>query len=167
MEPAWIAKRNMGVIVLQCSISFKAHTDNYFVLTSGEEKVVITFKSRFFLWKLPSKLLFTYTVLNKIRLSSLTYGILHINNRVIYVTNEMLISQHGCVFEKRTNDLNIPKQLANCKLFIKSCKAHPYTNNCFGTLYCTKKSHRLLGDPQCHCAMCIKKGPAKFKGTLC
>jgi hypothetical protein len=127
------------------------------MLTSGEEKVVITFESRFLHGKLPTILLFTYAVLNKIRLLSLTYGIVHINNHVIYVTNEVLISQHDCVFEQYTNDLNIPKQLANCKLFIKSCKAHPYTKSCFGSLYCTKKSHRLLGDPQCHCALCIKK----------
>jgi hypothetical protein len=128
----------------QCSISFKSHTSNYFMLTSGEEKVVITFESRFLHGKLPSKLLFTYTVLKKICLSFLTYGIVRINNRVIYVTIEVLISQHDCVFKQCTNDLNVPKQLANCKLFIKSCKAHPYTKNCFGTLYCTTKSHPYL-----------------------
>jgi hypothetical protein len=150
----------------QCSISFKSHTDNYFVLISGEEKVVIKIDSRFLHGKLPSKLMFTYAVFKKIRLSSLPYGVIHINNLVIYGTNEVLISQHDCVFEQCTNDLNIPKELANCKLFIKSSKAHPYTNNCFSTLYCTKKSHRLLGDPQCHCALCIKK-TSKFKDTLC
>jgi hypothetical protein len=107
--------------------------------------------------KLPSKLLFTYAVLNKIHLSSLTYGIVLINNRVFYVTNEVLISQHDCVYEQCINDLNIPKQLANCKLFTKFCKAHPYTRNCFGTLHYTKKSHRLLGDPQCYGALCIRK----------
>jgi hypothetical protein len=90
----------------QCFISYtyKSHTNNYFVLTSGEEKFVITFKSRFLHGKLPSELLFTYAVLNKIRLLSLTYGIVHINNHVIYVINEVLISQHDCVFEQYTND---------------------------------------------------------------
>jgi hypothetical protein len=92
---------------IQCSISFKSQTNNYFVLTSGKEKIVITFESRY--GKLPSKLMFTYAVLNEIRLSSLTYGIVHINNHVIYVTSEVVISQHDCVFERYTNDLNIPK----------------------------------------------------------
>jgi hypothetical protein len=77
-----------NVFPIQFSISFKSHTDKYFVLISGEEKVVITFESRRLHGKLPSKLLFTYAVLNKIRLSSLTCGIVHINNRVIYVTNK-------------------------------------------------------------------------------
>jgi hypothetical protein len=113
-------KKKKCISNTQCSISFKSHRDNYFVLTSGEENVVITFESRFLHGKLPSKLLFTYAVLNKIRLSSLTYGIVHINNRVIYVTSEVLISQHDCVYEQCTNDLNVPKQLANCILFTKS-----------------------------------------------
>jgi hypothetical protein len=29
-----------------------------------------------------------------------------------------------------------------------------------------KKSHPLLGNPQCHYALCIKKGPASLK-SLC
>jgi hypothetical protein len=141
-----------------------SHMQITFVLTSGEEKVVITFESRFLDGKLPFKLLFTYAVKqNTFVVSDLWYCN---TNRVIYVTNEVLISQHDCVFEQCTNDLNIPKQLANCKLFTKFCKAHPYTKNCFGTLYCTKKSHRLLGDPQCHCALCVKKGQAILK-SLC
>jgi hypothetical protein len=57
--------------------------------------------------------MFSYAVLNKIRLSSLTYGIVHINIHVIYVTNEVVTSQHDCVFEQYINNLKIPKQLAN------------------------------------------------------
>ena len=71
----------------QCSISFKPHTNNYFVLTSGEENVVIMFQSRFLRGKLPFKLTFAYATLNKMRLSSVNYGIVYINKRVIYVTN--------------------------------------------------------------------------------
>jgi hypothetical protein len=127
------------------------------VLTSGEEKVITTFESRFSHGKLPSKLLFTYAVLNKMCLLSLNYGIVHINNNAIYVTNEVLISQHNCLFEQYINDLNITKHLANCKLLTKSCKVHPYTKNYFATLYCTKKPHRLLGGSQCHCALRIRK----------
>ena len=94
------------------------------MLTSGEGNV-ITFESRFLRGKLPFKLTFAYAVLNKIRLSSLTYGILCINKRVINVTNEVVISQHDCVFEQCTSDLNISKQLPNSKLCMKTCKAHP------------------------------------------
>jgi len=133
------------------------------VFISGEEKVVITFESRFLLGKLPSKLTFAYAVLNQMRLSSLTNGIVCINKRVIDVPNKMVISQHDCVYEQCTSDLNIPKRVANCKLVIKSCKAHPYRKSYFGTLYLTKKSLRLRGDPQCHGALCIKKGPASLK----
>jgi len=43
------------------------------------------------------------------RLSSLAYGIVCINKGVIYVTNEVVLSQHDCVFEQCTSDLNIPK----------------------------------------------------------
>ena len=102
---------------------------------SGEEKVVITFESRFLLGKLPSKLTFAYAVLNQMRLSSLTNGIVCINKRVIDVPNKMVISQHDCVYEQCTSDLNIPKRVATCKLYIKYCKARSYENVL--STYCT------------------------------
>jgi len=72
-----------------CTISCMSRAEDYFLLASGEEKVVITFESRVLRGKLLSKLTFAYAVLNKIlvRLSSLTYGTVCINKRVIYVTN--------------------------------------------------------------------------------
>jgi len=30
-------------------------------------------------------------------------------------------------------------------------------------LYCTKKSHRLFREPQIHCKVCVKDGPASLK----
>jgi len=47
--------------------TFKLRTDNYFVLTSGKE-VVILFQSRFFGAKLPSELIFAQSVLKIYRL---------------------------------------------------------------------------------------------------
>jgi len=43
--------------------TFKLRTDNYFVLTSGKEKVVISFQPRFFGGKFPSELIFAQSVL--------------------------------------------------------------------------------------------------------
>jgi hypothetical protein len=49
--------------VLRKKYTFKIRTNNYFVLTSGKEKVVISFKSNFFSKKLPSELIFAQSVL--------------------------------------------------------------------------------------------------------
>ena len=40
-----------------------SYEQNYFVLTSGKEEVVISFQSRFFGGKLPSELIFAQNVL--------------------------------------------------------------------------------------------------------
>ena len=37
--------------------------------------------------KLPSELTFAYSIINNLRLSCLTYGIVCINNHVAYITN--------------------------------------------------------------------------------
>ena len=70
--------------------TFKLSTDNYFVLTSGKDEVIIEFQSRFFGGKLMSQLIFAQSVLKNIKLSSLTYGVVCINKRLTYVTNETL-----------------------------------------------------------------------------
>ena len=74
------------------------------MLTSGEKKAIITFESRFLRGTLSCKLTFAYAVLNKVRLSSLTYGIVFINKLIISVSNEVVISQHDWVFEQCTTD---------------------------------------------------------------
>jgi hypothetical protein len=78
--------------------TFKLRTNNYFVLTSGREEVVISFQSRFFGGKLPSELIFAQSVLKNIKLSSLAYGVMCIHSRLTYITNETLTSRHECVF---------------------------------------------------------------------
>jgi hypothetical protein len=47
--------------------------------------------------------------------------------------------------------------------FSYSCSAHPFKKYPFFMLHCTKKSHRLLWDPQCNCKFCVKNGPASLK----
>lgn len=64
--------------------------------SSSSEKIVLRFKERQYT-KLPSELIFAESVLNTIRLSSLVYGIVCLNKRVTYITNEVLTSKHDCV----------------------------------------------------------------------
>jgi len=71
----------------KCTIS---HTGNYFQLMSVEETVLISFEARIVHEKLPSELTYAYSVLSKILISSLAYGIVSVNNRVTYITNEVL-----------------------------------------------------------------------------
>ena len=44
----------------------------------------------------------------KIQLSSLTYEIVNVNKRITYITDEVLISRHECLFECYTCDINLP-----------------------------------------------------------
>jgi hypothetical protein len=76
--------------------------------------------------KLPSGLTFAYAVLNKIRLSPLAFGIVPVHRRVTYVTEKVLTTRHGCVLDRYTCDLDMNKQLANCKLCTTYCSVHPY-----------------------------------------
>ena len=90
-----------------------------------------------------------------------------INKRVTYITNEVLTSKHNCVFEVYTCKLDLPKRLPNCKLYTQRCSAYPHKNYPFYILYCTKKkSHRLFGNPRCHCKLCIKDGPPSLKSVF-
>ena len=74
--------------------TFKLRTDNYFVLASGKEEVVISFQSKYFRGKLMPELIFAQSVLKNIKLSSLAYGVVYINKRLTYITNETLTSRH-------------------------------------------------------------------------
>ena len=88
------------------------------------------------------------------RLSSLAYVIVRINNRVTCITNEVLTSKHDRVFGLFAYELHLPQQITNCKLFAQSCSKHPrYDYYARGSLYCTKESHRVFKHPQCHCKL--------------
>jgi len=67
----------------------------------------------------PPGLTFSYAVLNKIRLSPLSYCIVSVHKRVSCITNKVLTSRHECVLGRYTCDLDMPKLLANCKLHAK------------------------------------------------
>jgi len=68
------------------TIPFKSHTGEYFQLSSSGETIVITFETIIIHGKLLSEITFAYAVLNKIRLSSLAYGIVSVHKRVNYIT---------------------------------------------------------------------------------
>jgi hypothetical protein len=145
--------------------TFKLRTDNYFVLTSGKEKVVISFQSRLFGGKIPSEI-FAQSVL-KIQLLSLAYGVVCINKRLTCITNDTLTSKHECVFHVCDFDLNTPRSLANCKADNSFCNKNPPIS-LFPpkVLFCTKRSHNRSRKNQCQCKLCVQTGPVSLK-PLC
>ena len=148
------------------SVTYKAHTENHFKLSSSNEKIALSFEARHSP-KLPSELLYAQIVLKGMRLSSLPYGIFCINKRVTYITNEVLTSMHDGVLDLFDIDLQLPKRLANSKLFTQSCSEHHlYDYNPGASVYCTKQPHCVLYEPQCLCKLCVKGGPASLK-SLC
>ena len=128
--------------------------------------IALSFTARRFS-EIPSELIFAQSVSKRMRLSSLVYGILCINKQVTYITNQVLTSKHGCMFDLFDIDLRLPKSLANCTSFTQGCSKHPLCDFfSTGTLYCTKKTHRLFKQSQCRCKLCIKDLPASLK-SLC
>jgi hypothetical protein len=147
--------------------TFMLRTDNYFVLTSGKEEVIMEFHSRFFGGKLPSELIFTQSVLKNIMLSSMAYGVVCINKRLTYIANDTLTSRHECVFHTCAFDLNVPRRLANFKEDISFCnKNRPIDIFPAEVLFCTKRSHNRSKNNQCQYTLCVKTGPASLK-SLC
>ena len=67
------------------------------------------------------------------------------------------------VFERYTCDLDLPKNLAGCTLYTQYCSVYRKKTCPFYKLYCAKKSHRLFGEAQCRCKLCIKDKPANLK----
>ena len=92
------------------SVSYKLHNRDEFRLSSSSETIALSFEAREFP-KLPPELIFAQSLLNKICLSSLAFGIVCINKRVTYITNEILTSRHGCVSERYTCALELIKKV--------------------------------------------------------
>ena len=115
--------------------------------------------------KLPSVLTFTYDLINKTRLSSTAYVIVSVDNRVMYITKEVLASKHDCVLSDRCCCLKTPKLIANCKKFNSgnSLRLPHMTESYWHTLYCAKKSHLWCREPKCECKLCVKTVPASLK----
>jgi len=88
-----------------------------------------------------------------------------INKSVTKLTNEVLTSNHDCVFERYTYDLDLPKN-SWLWLYTQYCFMYRKKTYPFYTLYCTMKSHRLFREPQCHCNLCVKYGPASLKSLF-
>jgi len=78
---------------------FKLLVENSFLLTSGCDTVLISFKARLIHGRLPPGLMFAQTALRKMRLSSLAYGVVCIKKRLTYITNIVLTSRHECKFD--------------------------------------------------------------------
>ena len=77
--------------------NYKLVTKHYFQLTFVCETAKISFEARLFP-KLPSELVITESVLKKLELSPLSYGIVGVNKRFTYVTNGEITSRLDCVF---------------------------------------------------------------------
>ena len=92
---------------------FRLVKANSFQLSSGCDTVAISFEARLIHGQLPSELIFAQSVLKRMRLSSLAYGVVCINKRLTYITNDVLTSRHECRFDVFDLDLYRPRRLAN------------------------------------------------------
>jgi len=81
----------------ELSVNYKPHRRDQFRLSCSSEIIALSFQAKQFP-ELPSELMFAQSLLKKICLSSLAFGIVCINKRVTYITNEELTSKHDFVF---------------------------------------------------------------------
>ena len=82
----------------KCSLSNTKLTENTFHSSSSSaDSVIVSFEANSFS-VLTSELIFAQSVLKRMRLSSLVYGIVCINKHVTYITNEVLTSKHDCIW---------------------------------------------------------------------
>jgi len=65
-----------------CCISYKSHKNDYFPLSSGSERLALSFDARLIHGQLLSKLIFAQGVLQKIRFSSLAFRFVFVSKRV-------------------------------------------------------------------------------------
>jgi hypothetical protein len=77
----------------------------------------------------------------------------------------VLTSKHECVTAKYVSALDMTKNLAYCKWCMKSCLQHPYKEFTF-FMFCKKKSHHRIWDPQCDFKLCVKNRTGRLK-SLC
>ena len=124
--------------------------EQQYELTYGGETVTLVFQMRL-LPELPSELVLAESVLSRIRLSSLTYGIVSIDKHVTCIMNEVLVTRHDYLLEISNCDyLNLPKILAGCTSHTLYCSEYRRILCPFWTLHCTKSSHHFSwGKYQC------------------
>ena len=148
----------------ECSVSYKSHT-GYFLLSFQGETICIWFQGCLFP-KLRSELIFAQSVLRKIQLSCLTYGIVTVEGRVKFITNEVKSSMHDCMHDVYFCDCVSPTVLAVCKVYMHYCPLHTDNTCPYHILYFSRKSFRLSACTKCHCKLCVKSRPASLK-ALC
>ena len=142
-----------------------ASSKNCMRITSSYHQVKtidLTFETRILDGKLPFELTFAYSIIIKMHLSCLDYGILSVHKRVTCIISEVLTARHECFVERYFSDLDTAKRLANCRLYTKPCLSHP-----FFMLFCTTKFHRRIWDSHYLCKLCVKKGPASVIIIVC
>jgi len=88
-------------------LMYSLYTWCYFKLSSGGKSISASFETKTIHGRLPSSLIFAQSVLKKIHLSSLAYGIVSTNKRVTYITNEVLTSKQDYLFEVYTCNLHL------------------------------------------------------------
>jgi hypothetical protein len=130
--------------------------------------VLLSFDEKLIHGHLPSGLVFAQSVLRKLRLSSLAYGIVCLNKSLTYITNVVLTSKHECKFDVFALDLHKPKRLADCKLYSGFCSRHPPNKDLFRNkiLFCSKRSHNMYWNNKCLCNLCVKTGPPSLKSLF-
>jgi hypothetical protein len=96
-------------------------------------------------------------VCEDLQLSSLAYGVVCINKRLTYITNDTLTSRHECILDMCAFDLNTPRRLAKCKADISFCDENPPIDIFpAAVLFCTKRSHNRSRNNRCQCKLCVK-----------
>jgi hypothetical protein len=99
----------------------------------------------------PSTLTLAYSVLTKVRISSLAYGIVSLNKRVTFITIEVLTSRHDCMSYIFAYNLHEPMQLAGLMFttdILTGVRIMLFPS-------CTKISHRIYWDRRCPCKLCL------------
>ena len=95
----------------KCNVSCTKQTDNTSHLSSsGGDSFIVSLEARLAHDELPSELIFAQSILKRIRLPSLAYGIIIVNRHITCITNETITSKHDCVFERYTCHLDLPKK---------------------------------------------------------
>jgi hypothetical protein len=105
--------KHIRTCIAEKECTFKLLARNSFLLTSGCDTVLLSFEARLVNGHLPSGLVFAQSVLRKMRLSSLAYGIVCLYKPLTYITNDVLMSKHECKFDVFALDLHKPKRMAN------------------------------------------------------
>ena len=116
-----------------------------FQLPSGYDTVKISFGARLIHGQLPSELIFPQSVLRRMRLSSLAYGVVCIKKRLTYITNDVLKSRHECRFDVFALDLDRPRPLAKCKFYTRFCSKHSPQKTYFAPKYCSVVNVLTIG----------------------